>query len=53
LNDDNDCSFAPSEHDYYNDQSTTMSKLQKYKTEATVNKYSFKFKLFKEYNLGL
>jgi hypothetical protein len=33
LSDDDDCSFAPTEHD----QSTTIAKLQQYKTEATVN----------------
>ncbi|CAF3799494.1 unnamed protein product [Rotaria sordida] len=36
--DDDACSFVPPEHDYYNDHSATMSKLQQYKTEATVYK---------------
>ncbi|CAF4100506.1 unnamed protein product [Rotaria socialis] len=36
--DDDVCSFVPSERDYYDDQSTTISKLQQYKTEATVYK---------------
>ncbi|CAF4238438.1 unnamed protein product [Rotaria sp. Silwood2] len=36
--DDDACSFVPPEHDYYNDSSATLSKLQQYKTEATAYK---------------
>ncbi|CAF1256991.1 unnamed protein product [Rotaria magnacalcarata] len=39
--DDDACSFVPPEHGYYDDQSTTISKLQQYKTEATVYKQQF------------
>lgn len=40
--DDDACSFVPIDHDYYNDQSATVvSKLQQYKTEATVSNHTF------------